>query len=92
MTTYGLFCPAAKATEIVGENWTLLVLRELLLGSHRFGDFQRCVQVQKSDDDLDIELSMWDLQRNFDSATMPDWFALYPFAGVKTMISTGMVA
>ena len=41
MTTYGQFCPVAKATEIVGEKWTLLILRELLMGTHRFNDFQR---------------------------------------------------
>lgn len=41
MAGYGQFCPVAKATEIVGEKWTLLVLRELLLGTTRFNDFQR---------------------------------------------------
>ena len=41
MTDYGQFCPVAKATEIVGERWTLLILRELLLGTCRFNDFQR---------------------------------------------------
>ncbi len=43
MTGYGQFCPVAKATEIVGEKWTLLVLRELLLGTTRFNDFQRAM-------------------------------------------------
>jgi DNA-binding HxlR family transcriptional regulator len=41
MTGYGQFCPVAKATELVGEKWTLLILRELLLGTTRFNDFQR---------------------------------------------------
>lgn len=36
--TYGQFCPLARATEIVAERWTPLVLRELLLGSHRFSE------------------------------------------------------
>ncbi len=40
---YGQFCPVAKAAEIVAERWTPLVLRELLLGSHRFSDLQRGV-------------------------------------------------
>lgn len=35
------FCPIAKAAEIVCERWTLLVVRELLLGSRHFNDFQR---------------------------------------------------
>jgi len=41
MTGYGQFCPVAKAGEIIGEKWTVLVLRELLLGTTRFNDFQR---------------------------------------------------
>jgi DNA-binding HxlR family transcriptional regulator len=43
MTGYGQFCPLAKATELIGEKWTLLVLRELLLGTTRFNDFQRAL-------------------------------------------------
>jgi DNA-binding HxlR family transcriptional regulator len=41
MKRYGSFCPIAKAAEILTERWTLLVLRELLLGSRRFNDFRR---------------------------------------------------
>ena len=41
MTGYGQFCPVAKATEVIGEKWTLLVLRELFLGTTRFNNFQR---------------------------------------------------
>ena len=43
MAGYGQFCPVAKATELIGEKWTLLVLRELLLGTTRFNDFQRAL-------------------------------------------------
>jgi DNA-binding HxlR family transcriptional regulator len=43
MTDYGQFCPVAKATEIVGERWTLLILRELMLGTCRFNEFQRAL-------------------------------------------------
>ena len=43
MKGYGQFCPMAKATELIGEKWTLLVLRELLLGTTRFNDFQRAM-------------------------------------------------
>ena len=28
---YGQFCPVAKATEVIGEKWTLLIIRELLM-------------------------------------------------------------
>lgn len=38
---YGQFCPVAKATEIIGEKWTLLIIRELLMGGSRFNDLQR---------------------------------------------------
>lgn len=43
MSGYGQFCPVAKASEILGERWTILVLRELLLGTTRFNDFQRAL-------------------------------------------------
>ena len=43
MSGYGQFCPVAKATELIGEKWTLLILRELLLGTTRFNDFQRAM-------------------------------------------------
>ncbi|MCP4383319.1 MAG: helix-turn-helix transcriptional regulator, partial [Hyphomicrobiales bacterium] len=130
MTTYGQFCPVAKATEIIGEKWTLLILRELLLGTHRFNDFQRSMsrisptvlnkrlkeledrglvvrkrvsgrrgyeyrltkmgreleplveqlavwgqrwaRGQMSDDELDVELLMWDIQRGIDTQHLPD--------------------
>jgi DNA-binding HxlR family transcriptional regulator len=38
---YAQFCPIAKATEILGERWTILILRELLMGGRRFSDLQR---------------------------------------------------
>ncbi|MEZ5938296.1 MAG: helix-turn-helix domain-containing protein [Hyphomonadaceae bacterium] len=38
---YNQFCPIAKATEILGEKWTLLIIRELLMGATRFSELQR---------------------------------------------------
>ncbi len=38
---YGQFCPVAKATELLGERWTFLIVRELLMGAHRFSELQR---------------------------------------------------
>jgi len=38
---YGQFCPIAKATEIVGEKWTILIIREILMGGSRFSQLQR---------------------------------------------------
>ena len=43
MASYGQFCPVAKASELLGERWMLLVLRELMLGTHRYSDFQRAL-------------------------------------------------
>lgn len=34
--TYGQLCPMARAMDVLGERWTLLVIRELLLGPKRF--------------------------------------------------------
>ena len=41
MTAYGQFCPIAKAMEVLDERWTLLVVRELLLGSRHFNELRR---------------------------------------------------
>ena len=130
MTGYGQFCPVSKATEVIGEKWTLLVLRELLLGTTRFNDFQRAIsrmsptllakrlrhleecgiiirkkisgqkgyeyrltaagkelgplievlavwgmrwaRGQMTDDELDVEFLMWDVQRRLQTQHMPD--------------------
>lgn len=42
-TRYWQFCPISKAAEVLGERWTILVLRELLVGTTRFSDFQRAL-------------------------------------------------
>lgn len=41
MTGYGQFCAIARAHEVLGGRWTLLVVRELLCGSRRFNDIRR---------------------------------------------------
>jgi DNA-binding HxlR family transcriptional regulator len=41
MTRYGQFCPVAKSAEIIGDPWSILIVRELLLGSSRFSTLQR---------------------------------------------------
>src|SRR5260370_28869363 len=37
---YGERCPVAKSLELLGERWTLLVIRDLLSRSRRFQDLQ----------------------------------------------------
>jgi DNA-binding HxlR family transcriptional regulator len=36
--TYGHYCATARTLDVVGERWTLLLVRELLTGPERFGD------------------------------------------------------
>jgi DNA-binding HxlR family transcriptional regulator len=43
MLNYGDFCPVSKAAEILGEKWTLLIVRELLMGSTRFSQIERAI-------------------------------------------------
>lgn len=41
MKGYGQFCPIAKASEVLGERWTNLVIRELGAGSDTFNDLRK---------------------------------------------------
>ena len=137
MSEYGQFCPIAKACELLGERWTILILRELLLGSHRYSEFQRALsrispslltkrlkqleqagiivrkiqpgrkghdylltpagkelspviknlaiwgmrwaRGQLSDDDLDVEFLMWDIQRRIQVNMLPDGETVFCF-------------
>jgi DNA-binding HxlR family transcriptional regulator len=130
MTGYGQFCPVSKATEVIGEKWTILILRELLLGTTRFNHFQRALsrisptlltkrlkhleekgilirkklsgqkgyeyrltaagrelgpmidllaewgmrwaRGQMTDDELDVEFLMWEIQRRLRTQHLPD--------------------
>lgn len=36
---YNQSCPVAKTLEVIGDRWTLLVVRDLLAGTKRFQDF-----------------------------------------------------
>jgi len=144
LSDYGQFCPVAKATELLGEKWTLLILRELLLGTHRYNEFQRALsrisptlltkrlkqlesagivirkaqqgrkghdyfltpagkelapivehlatwgmrwaRGQLSDDELDVEFLMWDIQRRLNTAMLPDGETVlcFMFEGLPT--------
>jgi DNA-binding HxlR family transcriptional regulator len=39
--SYGQWCPIAKASEVLCERWTILIVRELLMGSTRFSELER---------------------------------------------------
>jgi DNA-binding HxlR family transcriptional regulator len=38
---YGQFCPVAKSLEILGDQWTLLIVRDMLYGVTHFNDLER---------------------------------------------------
>ncbi len=40
MRSYGQYCAVAKALDLVGDRWTLLIVRELLLRPCRYGELQ----------------------------------------------------
>ena len=40
-TRYKQLCPVAKASEILSEKWTFLIIREAIMGATRFNEFQR---------------------------------------------------
>src|SRR5581483_11482642 len=42
------YCPVASALEIVGERWTLLILRDIFMGIRRFEDLQRNLGVARN--------------------------------------------
>ena len=41
MPKYGQFCPIAKSAEILGDPWSILIVRELLLGSTQFSVLEK---------------------------------------------------
>jgi DNA-binding HxlR family transcriptional regulator len=41
MKPYRQYCPVAKAHEILGDRWTILVVRELIAGMEHFNDIAR---------------------------------------------------
>lgn len=43
MSKSGSLCPAAKAADIIGDRWVLLLLRELMTGASRYKDFQNAL-------------------------------------------------
>lgn len=39
--SYGQYCPISRALDVLGDRWSLLILRDLLVGSSRFNDLAR---------------------------------------------------
>ena len=41
MREYEQYCPVARAAEVLGDRWTLLIVRELINGARHFNDLDR---------------------------------------------------
>jgi DNA-binding HxlR family transcriptional regulator len=41
VSRYGQYCPITRALEVLGDRWTLLVVRDLLVGATRFNELAR---------------------------------------------------
>ncbi|EPG38222.1 hypothetical protein F907_02194 [Acinetobacter colistiniresistens] len=42
------FCPVARSVEVIGDRWSLLIVRDIMDGLHRFGDLQRNLNVARN--------------------------------------------
>ncbi len=42
--SYGLDCPIARTLDVVGDRWTLLIIRDLLRGMHKYQDLLESLQ------------------------------------------------
>ena len=38
MRTYGQYCPIARASELLGERWSIIILRNILVGCQTFNE------------------------------------------------------
>ena len=41
MRTYAQYCPIVRAVEVLGDRWTLLIVRDMLIGASRFNEIAR---------------------------------------------------
>jgi DNA-binding HxlR family transcriptional regulator len=41
MSKYGQYCPVAKSLDILGDRWTLLIIRDMLTGVSHFNELER---------------------------------------------------
>ena len=41
MSKYGQYCPVAQSLDILGDRWTLLIIRDMLTGTTHFNDLER---------------------------------------------------
>ncbi|OUR95025.1 hypothetical protein A9Q81_14785 [Gammaproteobacteria bacterium 42_54_T18] len=46
--TFELNCPVAYTLETVGDPWSILIIRDILLGNSRFKEFERSLKISKN--------------------------------------------
>lgn len=44
----GSTCPIARSMETIGDCWTMLIIRDAMLGARRFGEFQKSLGLAKN--------------------------------------------
>ena len=44
----GADCPIARALDVIGDWWSLLIIRDALLGRRRFGEFQKSLGLARN--------------------------------------------
>jgi DNA-binding HxlR family transcriptional regulator len=44
----GQFCSIAKSLEVIGERWSLLIVRDVLNGNRRFGEIQESLGIARN--------------------------------------------
>src|ERR1700753_3383950 len=52
-------CPIARALDIIGDWWSLLIIRDALLGRRRFGEFQKSLGLAKKILTTRLRLSLY---------------------------------
>jgi DNA-binding HxlR family transcriptional regulator len=44
----GAGCPVARSLDVIGDWWSMLIIRDALLGARRFGEFQKSLGLAKN--------------------------------------------
>ena len=52
----GQVCSVARSLEVIGERWTLLILRDVFFGIHRFDELHRSLGVARNILQVRLEL------------------------------------
>lgn len=47
-TTNDEYCPVARSVDLIGDRWSLLIVRNAFDGTSRFGDFQRGLGIARN--------------------------------------------